>query len=221
MKHCFALIYFTILCFGAPYSAASQEFVMEADRQRVAAFVDRTLKGGRSNVAVRETVSGSVAATVVPRPMISRATGEICDRCIDFCRDYSLTIELDSGLDTMIYSGRSCIVTPNSDPSSGPWAPVRPLALSEQRSIIPAQTLSETKDYLRQLDYLPSGKSTATYGVMSALAEFRRDAKLPQPSSYQVNEDDLRNLRRAVANLGRSSTCRAASESYVACGRLN
>lgn len=213
----FAII--SIVCSVAP--SAAQEFLSNADRQRVEALLDRTLKGGRSNVGAFENLSSSATATVMPRPMISRATGEICDRCTDFCRDYNLTIELDGGLDTIVYSGRSCIVTPNANPSSGPWAAARPLALAERRSVIPAKTLSEAQTYLVKLKYLAADQSLPTSSIFVGLNEFRADAMLARPASYQITEEDLASLRSTASKLANSGNCQTPPGDYSACGRLN
>lgn len=221
MRYLLGVFYLATLSLAASSSASAQEVVPTQDQQRINALIDRTLKGGGSNVEASESISSTVRATVVPRPMISRATGDICDRCTDFCRDYLLKIEIDGGLDTMVYSGRNCIVVPSSDPSSGNWSPARALALTDRRSVIPIDVLSDTQSYLRQLQYLPSNNNPTTLAILSALNEFRYDAQLPRPPSYQVTEADIASLRRAAANLTTAGPCAVSGNEFTACGTLN
>lgn len=221
MKYLLGGFYLLTLSMTAQWPASSQEVVTTPDQQRINSLVDRTLKGGRSNVEASESISSTVKATVVPRPMISRATGELCDRCTDFCRDYLLKIDVDGGLDTMIYSGRNCIVVPNSDPSSGHWSPARALALTDKRSIIPLDVLSDAQSYLNQLEYLQSNDNPTTLQILTALNEFRYDAQLPRPSSHQVTEADILRLRRAALNMTAAGPCEEPRNEYTACGTIS
>lgn len=218
MKYLLKIFFLAALSIAAHKSASSQEVVITQDQQRINSLIDRTLKGGRSNVEASESISSTVKATVVPRPMISRATGELCDRCTDFCRDYLLKIEFDGGLDTMVYSGQNCIVVPNSDPSSGNWSSSRALSLTDRRSIIPPDVLSNARSYLLQLQYLPSTNAQSTLEFLAALSEFRDDAQLPHPPSYQVTEADITALRRATANMTTAGSCEVLGNEYTACG---
>jgi hypothetical protein len=221
MKYLLGVCFLVTLSLTAQWPASAQEVVTTQDQQRINALIERTLKSGGSNVEASASISSTVKATVVPRPMISRATGDICDRCTDFCRDYLLKIEIDGGLDTMVYSGRNCIVVPSPDPSSGNWSPARALALTDRRSIIPLDVLSDTQSYLRQLQYLPSNNNPTTLAILSALNEFRYDAQLPRPPSYQVTEADITGLRRAAANMTAAGPCAISGSEYTACGTLN
>jgi hypothetical protein len=217
---CVTIVGFGVLATLIMSGASAQDFVNSFDLTQIEKEVDITLKTGRSNVAVFKQLNENLSVTVKPDYIVSRTTGDICDRCTDYCRDYTMTLVLDGGLDTMIYSGRNCIVTPHKDPSSGPWRPARPLVLVSSKSVIQEDTLDKLRYYLTAAHYLAPNQSVSTSGLFSLLNEFRSDANLPMVSGFKVTQTDYTKLQE-ISDPASATECGVFAGEYIACGTLN
>jgi hypothetical protein len=201
---------------------ADETILVPSERAVLDGLIDRTVKTSPSGEATQATLSSRAIASVTPKRAISRSTGRNCDECNDFCREFSVALTLDGGLDQFLYTGRSCVQTPaGRDINSSPWAQDRPLQLQDRRSVIPADLFSETRKSLTVLLYLPSGDGQTTKAVLTALDQYRLDAGLPKASAVQITQTDLVGLRKSVALLsGRDRCSVTSSPTYSACGSL-
>ena len=170
-------------------------------------------------MAKSQKLSQRATVTVTPGKFTSRATGQICDNCNDFCRRFEMMVDRDDGFSQMTYSGQKCIGIASTDPTRGPWNYVQPLTLSRSFSRVDPDVLSELRQSLSRLLYLPAADTADPYRVMSALDAFRTDARIVAPSTMSVTSGDLALLRSAVSSLDQVASCKPPRSRAIACGR--
>lgn len=190
------------------------------ERKQVEVLVDETLKGGKSNQTVTRIIAPDVTAHLTPGFFTSAATGQVCDRCVDFCRPYTLELSIDTGFVAVVYEGERCIITSSRLPSDGPWRDQRPPKVIRTRWAVPRDAFDEARDYLGRLGYLPARGEPSAREVMRALEDFRTDAQLSTATMFAITEVDRAALRETATRSAGAGNC-ARSAAYSACGRMN
>jgi|GEM_PF-6193619 len=215
------LVLLTVFGFFYPSFCVAEPALTQSQKDRLDSFIETVITSGSSGVAKALVLSQSTSASITPEKMTSRATGQICNDCSDFCRRFTVTVGFENGFSTLIYAGQKCVASPTRVLEGARWISTQPLMLVKADYRVDPATMQQLRQGLGGLLYLEEPSSASSQSVLEALDEFRQDAALGQSSGQAVTQADLTALNLAVVQLHASSTCPRPQAGAIACGQTN